>query len=279
MASLWDQLRDRLGPGELEEAKRILGRDRVRRNKDAWEELKALQEMHEQFCGQNATLAEEAEAAAANRARLLHAPHRTLVLQELQMLLRHLDGANVDSLLDDRDMEAFRFARGLLEVTRPSTATSTAASTAPSLSSCASDISVNSLRDIEESLDGVRAAFDQEYSELLSRIEEANESLETEAQLQGEFNSRKKVLEPSTADLQRLAKKLQQVSTLPRADEKLPSMSRVHRLRSLVQNFRPKTPLLELIDEEAPSVSTKTGKPSLEDLLFEPAPRATPRAG
>ena len=33
MASLWDQLRDSLGPGEQEEAKRILGRDRVRRNK------------------------------------------------------------------------------------------------------------------------------------------------------------------------------------------------------------------------------------------------------
>jgi DNA repair ATPase RecN len=147
------------------------------------------------------------------------------------------------------------------------------------------------LRDIEESLDAVRAAFDAEYSEILSRIEEANESLESEAQLQGEFNTRKKVLEPSTADLQRLAKKLQQVTTLPRADEKLPSMSRVHRLRSLVQNFRPRTPLLDLIDEDAPSTSTKTGKPSLEELLFEPAPaqlfdpaprttpRTTPRAG
>jgi hypothetical protein len=238
--------------------------------------------MHAQFCGQNATLAEEAEAAAAGRARLLHAPHRTLVLQELQMLLRHVDCANVDGLLDDRDREAYRFARGLMEVTRPSTATSTAPSTAPSLSSCASDLSVNSLRDIEESLDAVRAAFDQEYSELLGRIEEANESLETEAQLQGEFNSRKKVLEPSTADLQRLAKKLQQVATLPRFprrssdDEKFPSMSRVHKLRSLVQTFRPKTPLLDLIDEDTPA---KTGKPSLEELLFEPAPRRTPRPG
>jgi hypothetical protein len=125
------------------------------------------------------------------------------------------------------------------------------------------------LRDVEEMLAVVRQAFDEEYRDLLLQIEQANENLESGAQFQGECNHRKKVLEPSTTDLQRLAKKLQHISTVWR-DDKIPSIKRVSKLRSLVESFRPKTPLAALVDcDEVIS----PGGPSLDELLFEPAPR------
>lgn len=259
-SGVWATICQSLGAA-AEEAERVIG-PCVKRNAEAWSELDALLQMHSQFCAQNAELEATATSMQETRSSLLHAPNRSMVLQELRMLFGSLED-DVRPLLDERERRAFDFV-GSDQVERPSSALSLSGrSTAASISDKRSrEAPLSSLRHIEARVSAVRELFDREHRDLLARIATVNSSLEEEADFQSEQNHRRTVLEPSTSDLQRLVAKLRRVGTLSKPEVKVPRSARVHKLRSLVNSHRPQTPLQEILDErEEPK--------SVLDIFFE----------
>lgn len=242
---LWPSIRQQFYPSEVPHVKRIVGEMRIRRNRTVWQELVSLRQILGDFQQQNDMLTEGQEL----RERLVNSPHRNLLEQQVQMLLKDVQkqadyvGKTVLELLPDNP-ESFRqmcdyFLKRRSSNTLPDrspsrlsvasgcpTTPSTRPSTRPT-SACLSRSSGASedlpcfatgeplpQGELQTVATRIGEALEEEHSALLAAIEEQRALLEAEASHQSDTVLRAKA-EPSTADLQRLVQQLQAFVTSP----------------------------------------------------------------
>lgn len=244
---LWSSIKRQLYSSEVSTVKRLVGEAQIRQNRLAWDELRSLRQMLADFQQQN----DELEISMRRSAQICVNQHGELLKRQSKMLLESLQGqaeickTTLKELLpleeDQRISEHILVGGGDARVgaqspapwklpgaatasTRPSTGSSTRPSSSsgssysgrpesPGLSRITFGRSLG-YEELAEVAEGIREELEAEHASLMGAIEEQTDLLEAEYSRRTHEVGRIRG-EPSTAQLQRFAHKLQDLLVSP----------------------------------------------------------------
>lgn len=234
---MWDSLKQRLYKPEVTHVKRLVGKDLICQNRALWDELNSLRQIMTEFEQQNDSLLH----AKQFRLQLCGTPHRDLLRRQLRLLCEDLRAqAAVGGVaaedwvpeLKDKLLQDFLGSGGGgggcpdLASQRPSTPSTRPPSSCGGVSGCTTPDGGGGLpplplgRPLRVSelggvADGIREAIEEENESLLALIGEQMQRFEAEDERRQCAERAGAQAEPSTSELQQLAKKLQDVVVSP----------------------------------------------------------------
>mmetsp|Transcript_98007 Transcript_98007/g.245517 ORF Transcript_98007/g.245517 Transcript_98007/m.245517 type:complete len:361 (-) Transcript_98007:362-1444(-) len=232
---LWDTIKQRLYKPEVTHIKRLVGKDMIQQNRAMWEELISLRQIMAEFAQQNDSLWQSKK----QHVQLYGAPHRDLLRRQVQLLCAdvssqaELCGQVAEDLvpeLKDKALRDFIAGSGSGECSDqlshgPSTPSTRPPSSCGGVSGCTTPdggrlpplplgrpLRVSELDGVAE---GIRQALEAENETLLALIGEQMQRFDAEDARRVQANKAGVASEPSTSDLQQLARKLQDLVVSP----------------------------------------------------------------
>lgn len=237
---LWNTIRRQLYKPEVSYIKRLVGEPLIQQNKLMWDEIASLRQMLQEFQEQNDLLA----AGVEKQVQFCDSQHRELLKRQAHIILEDLRsqaaacGHAVEDLVPELRDEVMRRclfgkeprggkagSKSDLRLSPPPTP-STRPSSSSGYSRCSTPdaatgmpMMVHGRQLAMEELDtvaaGIREALESEHESLLAAISEQMQRFEAEEVRRAEFGSRACRGEASTAQLQQLVHKLQDVAVSP----------------------------------------------------------------
>jgi len=235
---LWNTIRERLYKPEVTHIKRLVGKDLIQQNRALWDEVSCLRQIMAEFQQQNDVLCHSRQ----QQAQLFATPHRDLLRRQVQILCEDvrsqaaLCGQAPEDLLPelkDKGLRDFIVGPGgseranhvSLRPSPPATPSTRPPSSCGGVSGCTTPDAGGMPRlplgrplrisELDGVAEGIREAIEEQNATLLSLIGEQMQQFEAEDTRRAQASRAGGSSEPSTSDLQQLARKLQDIVASP----------------------------------------------------------------